>query len=162
MKSMCQEARRNSPSVTVRSPTSSCIFTTSRIASSSTARSSPSSSLPSACAARASSSRCGRSRLPTWSARNGGVSLRLTRSPPDQLVQVGLLLDQPVLLAELGERLDRVLGQLRLPAREVDLLGGLLRDLRVLREHGADRLGVVGRVLQRLLHRGLEAIDELR
>ena len=37
---MCQEARRNSPSVADCSPTSRCIATTSRIASSSTARSS--------------------------------------------------------------------------------------------------------------------------
>src|SRR5215216_785933 len=162
MKSMCQEARRNSPSVAVRSPTSSCIFTTSRIASSSTARSSSSSSRPSACAARASSSRCGRSRLPTWSARNGGVSLMLNRSPPDQLVQVGLLLDEAVLLAELRQLLDGVLRQLRLPARQVDLRRGLLGDLRVLGEHLADRVRVLLRVLQRLLHRGLEAVDELR
>ena len=35
MKSMCQEARRNSPSVTDCSPASSCMRTTSRIASSS-------------------------------------------------------------------------------------------------------------------------------
>ena len=40
MKSICHEARRNSPSVTDRSPTSSCIRTASRIASSSIARSS--------------------------------------------------------------------------------------------------------------------------
>src|SRR4051812_4006730 len=83
MKSMCQEERRNSPSVAVRSPTSSCIRTTSRIASSSTARSSSSSIRPSACSALASSSRRGRSRLPTWSALNGGVSRMLMRSPPD-------------------------------------------------------------------------------
>src|SRR4051794_27676524 len=82
MKSMCQDARRNSPSVAVRRPTSCCIRTASRIASSSTARSSSSSSAPSACFPRASSSRCGRSRLPTWSARNGGVSRKLMASPP--------------------------------------------------------------------------------
>ncbi len=33
MKSMCHEARRNSPSVADCSPTSCCIFTTERIAS---------------------------------------------------------------------------------------------------------------------------------
>ena len=40
MKSMCQEARRSSPSVIARRPTSSCIAIASRIASSSAARSS--------------------------------------------------------------------------------------------------------------------------
>ena len=54
---MCHEARRNSPSVAVRRPTSSCIRTTSAIASSSMPRSSVSSISPAACRARASSSR---------------------------------------------------------------------------------------------------------
>src|SRR4051812_17928065 len=74
MKSMCHDARRNSPSVAVWRPTSSCIFTTSRIASSSIPRSSASSIFPAACSSRASSRRLGRSRLPTWSARYGGLS----------------------------------------------------------------------------------------
>ena len=39
MKSMCHDVRRNSPSVAARSPTRSCMATTSRIASSSAARS---------------------------------------------------------------------------------------------------------------------------
>src|SRR3954449_12014049 len=73
MKSMCHDARRNSPSVAVRSPTSSCIRTTSRMAASSASSSPASSSRPAACASRASSSSGGRSRLPTWSARNGGL-----------------------------------------------------------------------------------------
>ena len=68
---MCHDARRNSPSVAVRSPTSACIRTTSRIASSSMPRSSASSISPAACRARASSRFVGRRRLPTWSARNG-------------------------------------------------------------------------------------------
>src|SRR5918996_2284666 len=72
MKSMCHEARRSSPSVADWSPASSCLPTTSRIASSSTARSSSSSIRPAARSSRARSSRWGRSRLPTWSARNGG------------------------------------------------------------------------------------------
>ena len=72
MKSMCQEARRNSPSVAERSPTSSCTRTTSRIASSSIPRSSSSSMRPALWSSRACSSRGGRSRLPTWSARKGG------------------------------------------------------------------------------------------
>ena len=44
-----------------------------RMASSSAARSSSADNRPSAKLARASRSACGRSRLPTWSARNGGV-----------------------------------------------------------------------------------------
>src|SRR3954465_1048629 len=73
MKSMCQVARRNSPSVTDWSPTSSCMRTTSSIAASSAAFRPSSSSWPTACASRASCSSGGRSRLPTWSARNGGL-----------------------------------------------------------------------------------------
>src|SRR5919202_3401110 len=76
MKSMCQDARRNSPSVADWSPTSSCLATISRIASSSTPRSSAASIRPASKSARASSSRRGRSRLPTWSARNGGFVRR--------------------------------------------------------------------------------------
>src|SRR3954452_15470635 len=72
MKSMCQDARRNSPSVAVARPTSRCMRTASAIAASSTPRSAASSISPAACRARASRSPCGRSRLPTWSARNGG------------------------------------------------------------------------------------------
>src|SRR6266511_167851 len=81
MKSMCQEARRNSPSVADCRPTSRCIATTSRVASSSTARSSSSGMRPAAWSSRAWSSRRGRSRLPTWSARNGGV-VRPMEPPP--------------------------------------------------------------------------------
>src|SRR3954447_19427428 len=72
MKSMCQEARRNSPSVAERSPAASCLATTSRIASSSMPRSSDASMRPSLKSSRACRSCGGRSRLPTWSARNGG------------------------------------------------------------------------------------------
>ena len=46
MKSMCQEARRNSPSVADCRPTSSCILIASGISSSSTARSSAAEILP--------------------------------------------------------------------------------------------------------------------
>src|SRR5438034_541358 len=76
MKSMCQEARRNSPSVADCRPSSSCILTTSRIARSSTKRSSTPEILPRANSSRARNSSGGRSRLPTWSARNGGVVRR--------------------------------------------------------------------------------------
>ena len=57
MKSMCHEARRNSPSVAERSPTSSCIRTASRIASSSILRSSAASIRPAPRLSRASRSR---------------------------------------------------------------------------------------------------------
>src|SRR3954447_14755853 len=81
MKSMCQEARRNSPSVAVRSPMSPCMRTTSAIASSSIPRSSAASISPAAYRARASSRFSGRSRLPTWSARSGGPEASVM--PPD-------------------------------------------------------------------------------
>src|SRR5215216_5550056 len=73
MKSMCQEARRNSPSVADCRPASSCIRTTSRIAPSSMRRSSSEEMRPAAKSSRALSSSGGRSRLPTWSALNGGL-----------------------------------------------------------------------------------------
>src|SRR6266705_1459385 len=71
-KSVCQKARRNSPSVTARSPAASCIFTASRIERSSIWRSCAALIVPFAALSRASTSSFGRSRLPTWSARNGG------------------------------------------------------------------------------------------
>src|SRR5215207_8840187 len=70
---MCQELRRNSPSVADWRPTSSCMATTSAMASSSTARNWSAEMRPSACCSRAARSRGGRRRLPTWSARYGGV-----------------------------------------------------------------------------------------
>ena len=76
MKSMCQEARRNSPSVADCRPTSSCIWIAAGITSSSTALRSAALIRPAAKSSRAISSRWGRSRLPTWSARNGGLVLR--------------------------------------------------------------------------------------
>src|SRR5579859_4432954 len=76
MKSMCQDARRNSPSVADCRPTSSCIAIAPGITSSSTARRSAAVIVPAAKSSRAISSRWGRSRLPTWSARNGGLVLR--------------------------------------------------------------------------------------
>src|SRR5580698_6797244 len=76
MKSMCQDARRNSPSVADCRPTSSCIWIAAGITSSSTAVRSAALIWPAAKSSRAISSRWGRSRLPTWSARNGGLVLR--------------------------------------------------------------------------------------
>ena len=65
MKSMCQDERRNSPSVMPCRPMSSCIFTTARIASSSIAFSCAAPMRPCLCSSRARSSSFGRSRLPT-------------------------------------------------------------------------------------------------
>src|SRR5664280_464435 len=79
MKSMCHEVRRNSPSVADCRPMSSCSATTSAIATSSTSRSSSASIRCSANAARACINAGGRSKLPTWSARNGGL-VRLVTS----------------------------------------------------------------------------------
>src|SRR5438046_1657735 len=76
MKSMCQEARRNSPSVADCRPTCSCILIAPGISWSSTERRSAAEIRPAAKSSRACSSRWGRSRLPTWSARNGGLVLR--------------------------------------------------------------------------------------
>ena len=65
MKSMCQEARRNSPSVADCRPTSSCIVIAPGISWSSTERRSAAEIRPAAKSSRACSSRWGRSRLPT-------------------------------------------------------------------------------------------------
>src|SRR6476660_1806952 len=73
MKSMCHDVRRNSPSVALRRPMSRWTATTSRMASSSMSRRPSGLSCPAARSARAWSRCGGRRRLPTWSARNGGV-----------------------------------------------------------------------------------------
>src|SRR5207247_2421091 len=72
MKSMCHQSRRNSPSVTDWMPTDSCSFTTSRMSLSWISLSFASDSSPLRFFARPSCRSWGRSRLPTWSARNGG------------------------------------------------------------------------------------------
>ena len=73
MKSMCQDSRRNSPSVIDWRPTASWRRMTSRIAASSISFSAASSMVPAARSSRASRTSGGRSRLPTWSARKGGL-----------------------------------------------------------------------------------------
>src|SRR6266545_1142890 len=73
MKSMCHQSRRNSPSVTAWMPTDSCLATASRMCLSCTARSCSGVISPRFAFARASCSSAGRRRLPTWSARKGGV-----------------------------------------------------------------------------------------
>ena len=80
MSSSHQLRRRNSPSVTACRPMRSCVAMHSRMQRSSTARSSALSCGPrwlcGVCGPRKRSRAClsagGRSRLPTWSARNGG------------------------------------------------------------------------------------------
>src|SRR5262245_41941232 len=64
---------RNLPSLMASIPTSSCFLMTRSISRSSTALSSTAPISPLACFSRASFSAAGRSRLPTWSARNGGL-----------------------------------------------------------------------------------------
>src|SRR5258708_35215866 len=73
MKSRCQKSRRYSPSVTTRRPSDSCVATAARMHRSSTALSCAAVMAPALALLRASRSSGGRSRLPTWSARNGGV-----------------------------------------------------------------------------------------
>src|SRR5215469_14596504 len=82
MKSMCHDSRRSSPSVADLSPTSPCILISSRIAASSTSLSWPALVCPAANAPRARSTSGGRSRLPTWSARNGGRAASAMRLAP--------------------------------------------------------------------------------
>src|SRR6267378_4072620 len=73
MKSRCQKSRRYSPSVTTRRPSASCFATAARMYRPSTSLSSAAVRAPAFALLRASRSSGGRSRLPTWSARNGGV-----------------------------------------------------------------------------------------
>src|ERR1035437_4548049 len=142
MKSMCQDWRRISPSVTACSPTACCIATFERIASSSTSRSRCAVIVPARKLSRAAFTSGGRSRLPTWSARNGGLIRGLKgcllcvvdcsprRSAPDR---AGNRDDQLELgtLAGLADRVDlhhrgkRALGAQRQPL-ELDMGSGLL------------------------------------
>src|SRR6185436_2594310 len=72
-KSVCQERRRFSPSVTAFSPTASCLRIKAAMSRSSIAASCSAVISPRARLSRASFSAGERSRLPTWSARNGGL-----------------------------------------------------------------------------------------
>src|SRR5262249_11094657 len=102
-KSKCHHERRNSPSVAHCRPTSCCLATTFSISASSISFSAAAVMVPAACFARACVRRAGRRKLPTWSARNGGL-VRCICLPPDF---VGDLDDQPQLgpLLLLGERI---------------------------------------------------------
>src|SRR6478609_3631702 len=129
MKSMCHDVRRNSPSVAVRIPASRCRATTSRIALSSASRNPASSRSPDRCRARASSSAGGRSRLPTWSARNGGsVRAAMSRSVLALTSAAGLPDAYPVDVHVLGKLSVLDLGEL--------VVGGQEAQDEVLRDRG--------------------------
>src|SRR3954465_13819013 len=129
MKSMCQKSRRNSPSVTAGMPTDSCSATTSRMQRSCTAFRASCVISPFFALARASWSSCGRSRLPTWSARNGGFMAALLSG--------GLLRR----LFECECFVGRFPREFRLLAAEVAVGGGLLVDRAQQVEHLDDALG---------------------
>src|ERR1700682_5628552 len=109
-KSMCHQSRRNSPSVIDCRPTSSCSLTTSRMCRSSACFSASADISPVLRFARASCSALGRSRLPTWSARNGAFTGKL-----------GGLLERQRLVG-------RFPGEFGLLAAEVPVGRGLLVD----------------------------------
>ena len=73
-KSKCHQERRNSPSVASFKPTSACFLMIFSISRSSISFNAAASISPLANLARASFSGAGRSRLPTMSARKGGVA----------------------------------------------------------------------------------------
>src|SRR5689334_15384426 len=92
-KSRCHQERRNSPSVIDCRPTSSCFWTIAPISRSSTSLSSVLVISPLARRSRAFFNAAGRSRLPTWSARNGGA----VRCIPFVLVSFSALPRSPAL-----------------------------------------------------------------
>jgi hypothetical protein len=77
-----QEPRRNSPSVIAESPTLSWSAIASPIQRSWTARNAVASRRPAWKSLKASFRACGRSKLPTWSARNGGDVRLIAFEPP--------------------------------------------------------------------------------
>src|SRR5882672_551985 len=104
-KSRCQKSRRYSPSVMPRRPIASCFATASRMHSSSTAFSQSAGSFPPLARARAATSPGGRSRLPTWSARKGGLALPFATylSLRDQLREIIRAADEHALHEHHGE-----------------------------------------------------------
>src|SRR5262245_22260816 len=80
-KSKCHQERRNSPSVASFRPTEACRCTTFSISRSSALRRSSGVISPFSSLARASLMRGGRNRLPTSSARNGGLVLCMVSTP---------------------------------------------------------------------------------
>src|SRR6185437_13168122 len=79
-----------------------------------------------------------------------------------QRVQVRRLVDQAVADGQVGERLHGRLVDRRRPLRQRQLGRDVRRDLGVRAEHASYVVGVVGGVLQRLGHRRLEALDQVR
>src|SRR5687768_7681195 len=138
--------RRNSPSVMTPRPQSCCSRTTSPMASSCTARSSASGICRIECLRKASRSFLGRSRLPIWSARAGGVMLLALEARLSLLVE-----GAHAFLAIVGG--DELVVGLDLEAvagREVHLQAVVHRLLRL--AHGERRvLGDVARDGERLL-----------
>src|SRR3989449_128803 len=101
MKSRCQKSRRYSPSVTARRPRDSCFATAARMHRSSTSLSCAAVRAPAFAFARASRSSGGRSRLPTWSARNGGfVTMATSQS---KITPPSTLKDWPVMFRAPGD-----------------------------------------------------------
>src|SRR5215211_4871681 len=93
--------------------------------------------------------------------RAAGLATVATALLPDERVEVGLLVDQAVLLAELRQLLDRGLVEVRAPNGQLDLLGSLRWDLRVLGQHLSDLVRVRLRVRERLVHRVDEAVHDV-
>src|SRR3954454_8563704 len=160
MKSMCQDSRRNSPSVTDFRPISSWRRTTSRMASSSIARRSSSEMRPAARSSRALSTSGGRSRLPTWSARKGGLVrtdigrslLRRVSSPRDATTLSTIRSTVAISSNVIDDDGYQAL-------RDAIVSGDLLPSERLVEEYLARRLGVgrgaVRMALVRLEHDGL-------
>src|SRR4051794_241296 len=160
MKSMCQDSRRNSPSVTDFRPVCSWRRMTSRIASSSIARRSSWEMRPAARSSRALSTSGGRSRLPTWSARKGGLVrtdigrslLRRVSSPRDATTLSTIRSTVAISSNVIDDDGYQAL-------RDAIVSGDLLPSERLVEEDLARRLGVgrgaVRMALVRLEHDGL-------
>src|SRR5689334_315924 len=88
-KSKCHQERRNSPSVASFRPMEACLCTIFSISRSSALRRSSAVISPFSSLARASLMRGGRNRLPTSSARNGGLVLCMVSTPIKNLVRGG-------------------------------------------------------------------------
>src|SRR3954449_2647709 len=158
MKSMCQDSRRNSPSVTDFRPISSWRRTTSRIASSSIARRSSPEMRPAARSSRAVSTSGGRRRLPTWSARKGGlVRTDIGRSLPRRVWSGDRTTLSTIRSTEPATRVIHDDGYRAL--RDAIVSGELLPSERLVEEDLARRLGVgraaIRMALVRLEHDGL-------